>query len=225
MGYLWAVRAAFIYHWRILTAGAGYLTGIIGVAPYGIALAWMAAANGDPSVVLHISAGVFLMFSWNFSVARIGFSLQYEMRNGTLELNLVSRTPLMIVVLAKAMAVVALAPLTGLVGFAAVVIVSQSLPHSPNPAAVLVSVGVGMVTILGVGFLSAPIAHLSRLVPITHGLAAFRQAVTGAEIGAVASLLAGELAVALSYGLVGYLIFRLAEMNATRLGSLAQEIE
>lgn len=162
MGYLWAVRAAFIYHWRILSAGAGYLTGVIGVAPYAIAVAWMAAANGDPSVVLHISAGVFLMFCWNFSVARIGFSLQNEMGNGTLELSLVSRTPLMIVQLGKALAVVAFAPLTGLVGFVAVVIVSQSLPHSPNPAAVLVSVGVGMVAILGVGFLSAPIAVLTR---------------------------------------------------------------
>ena len=94
MGYLWAVRAAFIYHWRILTAGAGYLTGVIGVAPYGIAVAWMATANGDPLVVLHISAGVFLMFYWNFSVARIGFSLQSEMRTGTLELNMVSRREL-----------------------------------------------------------------------------------------------------------------------------------
>lgn len=162
MGHIWAVRAAFIYQWKSLTASARYLTGIIGVAPYGIAVAWMAAANGDPSVVLHISAGVFLMFCWNFSVARLGFSLQDEMRNGTLELNLVSRTPLMMVLLGKALAVVAFAPLTGLVGFAAVVIVSQSLPQSPNPAALLVSVGVGMVAILGVGFLSAPIAVLAR---------------------------------------------------------------
>lgn len=79
--------------------------------------------------------------------------------------------------------------------------------------------------VIPIGELPASLAQLSWLVPITHGLAAFREAVTGASVSSVAHLLAGELAVALSYGLVGYLIFRLAEMHATRLGSLEQPVE
>ena len=48
---------------------------------------------------------------------------------------------------------------------------------------------------------------------------------TGTGISSVADLLAGELAVGLSYGLVGYLIFSLAEMRASRLGGLERPIE
>ena len=79
--------------------------------------------------------------------------------------------------------------------------------------------------VIPVEALPASLAQFSRLVPVTHGLAAFREAVTGAGASSVADLLAGELAVALGYGLAGYLIFRLAEMYATRLGSLEQQIE
>ncbi len=58
------------------------------------------------------------------------------------------------------------------------------------------------------------------LLPLTHGVEALRQAFAGASIADVGDELIREGLVALAYGVVSYVAFRLLERHARRSGAL-----
>jgi len=59
---------------------------------------------------------------------------------------------------------------------------------------------------------------ISTALPLTRGVQAAREVVSGAELSQVAGLLAGELGVGLAYALIGYAMFRWLENRARRGG-------
>ncbi len=61
---------------------------------------------------------------------------------------------------------------------------------------------------------------VSSILPLTRGIAAGRQLVAGGSLSEVAPLLAGELAIGIAYGLLGYGLFSAFETVAKRRGSL-----
>ncbi len=61
---------------------------------------------------------------------------------------------------------------------------------------------------------------ISQVLPLTRGIEAARALVAGADFHTVAPLLLGELAVGLTYGLLGYFLFSWFEYQAKRLGTL-----
>ena len=66
--------------------------------------------------------------------------------------------------------------------------------------------------------------YLGNVLPLTHGVAAFREAFTGAGPAAVGGHLLWELAVGVCYGLSGYLLFRFVEADARRRGAYETSI-
>jgi ABC-2 type transport system permease protein len=62
--------------------------------------------------------------------------------------------------------------------------------------------------------------YISWALPLTRGIQAAREIVSGAHVSQVANLLAGELAIGMMYLAVGYLLFRFFEMEAKRRGTL-----
>ena len=76
-------------------------------------VAWIASQTKDPIVISYLALGGPLMTVWNITVFRTGWSLLGEVLEGTLDLALVSRTPLILVTLGK---VGALATFSTLVG-------------------------------------------------------------------------------------------------------------
>ena len=61
-------------------------------------------------------------------------------------------------------------------------------------------------------------------LPLTHGVAAFREAFHGADLVSVGGQLLWELAVGVCYGLLGYLCFRFVEVDAKRRGAYETSI-
>jgi ABC-2 type transport system permease protein len=61
--------------------------------------------------------------------------------------------------------------------------------------------------------------ELGALLPITHGLAAAREAFAGAGLAAIREELLWEAVVGLAYGVLGYAMFRFSEGYARRSGS------
>ena len=61
---------------------------------------------------------------------------------------------------------------------------------------------------------------ISSGLPLTHGIAAARALITGANWQDIAPLLGGELAVGLVYGFLGYILFSWFETQAKRTGKL-----
>lgn len=66
--------------------------------------------------------------------------------------------------------------------------------------------------------LPAVLQAISYALPLTRGVEAARQAATGGTLAQVAGLLAGEVLVGLTYAVLGYALFRLAEGWARRGG-------
>ena len=66
------------------------------------------------------------------------------------------------------------------------------------------------------GFLS----QVGHVLPLTHGLAAFRESFTGASVASVGNDLLLELAVGLAYAVVGFALFRIVESLSKRRGLL-----
>ena len=60
----------------------------------------------------------------------------------------------------------------------------------------------------------------SSVLPLTRGIAAARLLVQGASLSEVTPLLLGELAVGIVYGLLGYLLFAVIEVEAKKRGTL-----
>jgi len=68
--------------------------------------------------------------------------------------------------------------------------------------------------------LPAWVQAISSALPLTRGIAAARLLVQGSSLTEVMPLLAGELAVGLVYGLLGYLMFAIFEVEAKKRGTL-----
>ena len=65
----------------------------------------------------------------------------------------------------------------------------------------------------------AALRGVAHLLPLTHGLQAFRDAFDGAGVTSVGWDLIGELLVAVGYGIAGPILFRLFEADAKRKGT------
>ena len=68
------------------------------------------------------------------------------------------------------------------------------------------------------------LGYLGHVLPLTHGVAAFREAFDGATPATVRGHLLWELAVGICYGLLGYLFFRFVEADARRRGAYETSI-
>ena len=81
-------------------------------------------------------------------------------------------------------------------------------------SAILLLTGV----LIPVSVLPVPLQALAQILPLTHGLEAFRAAFAGADITVATDALLWEIAIALAYGVVGFVSFRLIGEAARRTG-------
>ena len=66
--------------------------------------------------------------------------------------------------------------------------------------------------------------YFGDVLPLTHGVVAFRQAFVGVDLASVGTHLLWELAVGVCYGVVGYMFFRFVEVDAKRRGAYETSI-
>lgn len=72
--------------------------------------------------------------------------------------------------------------------------------------------------IIPISSLPAPLAALSQILPLTHGLVAFRSAFDGAGVQSLSALLLGEFIVGLGYAILGVVVYHAVEIFAKRRG-------
>ena len=160
MGHLYAMRAAFICQWRLMMRYGGFWP-FLGTLPYVIVLAWIARASERAEVVTFMFFGAFLIVVWNFVVARMGASYAQEWWLGTFDFNMISRTPMVTILVGKIMSYAVFGPFLGLSGFLIVVVISERTVSIPNPVALAISLVSAMVAMVAVGFISAPLSVLA----------------------------------------------------------------
>lgn len=160
MGNVLALRGAFIQQWRVMASGYQLLMVSIGQIPTAIAAAWIVRGSDERGVALTIAVGAAFVVVWNVCVFRTGWSLLDERWSGTLELNLLSRSPLTIVMLGKSLANVVFFGLIGLLALAAALLVAQRPIHIEHPAAFAAALLAVAVAVIALQFLFSPLAFL-----------------------------------------------------------------
>ena len=157
IGHWHTLQAAFYRELKIIVGSASYTSILIGAIPITAMLAWIASRSDNPTVLAYISVGASLMIIWNSSLMRMGWLVSEELFAGTLELNMVSRTPFMLVVFGKALAVSVFNILGGAVAFVTVLVVAQDLVEISNTPLLLTSLFFAMLALISAGFLFAPL--------------------------------------------------------------------
>lgn len=124
-------------------------------------IAWIASRTDDPAILGYLAVGGPLMVVWNIVVFRTGWALLGELFEGTLDLALVSRTPLILVTLGKSFALIVFTTLLGATSsvlvFLAIVGRTIEIPSLPILA---VSFIVAIVSLMALSFVFAPFGVL-----------------------------------------------------------------
>ena len=162
MGNLYALRATYIHHLRLLFRKGFYLRFPFAYLPSTLVLAWIASRSDDPAVVQYIAYGAFILTVWNQFLTAMPWVLREELFDGTFALTVMTRTPVMLMVFGSSLASATLALVFGVLAFITVLLISGQPLDASNVALLAASVAVTVLAILTIGYLLSPLAVLRR---------------------------------------------------------------
>ncbi len=160
VGNLYALGGAFLQQWRNVRRTASYANFVIAGIPNVIILAWIANKSDNPVAITYIALGASLMLVWTNAVFRMGWALSDERWGGLLDVSLVSRTPLIVTMLGKSLALCFFSLLTGAGAFVMILIASQHTVAIANLPLAIVSLAITLFVVICTGFVFSPITIL-----------------------------------------------------------------
>jgi ABC-type multidrug transport system permease subunit len=166
--HLIAIYGAFVQQWKVLSPGWYWLMGMVANVPTVAVFAWIATQSGRSSVVGYLAIGVFLMTLWNQSQVGIRWSVYGEAFQGTIEFSLLSRAPLGVFLLGKALAHAAAAARPALVALVVAFLVSRQAPTVADPVGLVLAIVAAILGVVATAFAFAPLSVLAarQLDPI-----------------------------------------------------------
>ena len=160
MNNLRVIRFAFFQQLKMAAANLTSFALIANNIPTAAMLAWIANSGSDARVLAHVAVGVFMMAVWNYTLFNVGWSLSGELFSGTLELSLISRTPLVVVMFGKSIAVAAYGMVAGLAGLIGYFAVAQEVPEVASLPLLILSIGIALLALITTTFMFAPFTVL-----------------------------------------------------------------
>lgn len=161
MKLLRAIIAAFVQQWKQTATSIWNLSFLIGSVPTVAVIAWVAIQSDNPDVVTYLLVGAPLIGVWNGVIFRVGWSLNRELTGRTLEFAIISRTPMMLVMLGKSLAELVYGIPTGIVALITMLIVIRQVPVVADVSLLLVSL---VFIVIGLAMTSLLLAPLMVLV-------------------------------------------------------------
>ena len=156
MGILYALAGSFRQQWKVSLSSQQHLDWLLGILPQIFIVLWMAGQSDDRTVFDYVAVGSLFWVLWTMTVFRIGSSLTHEFYEGTLEAGLTSRTPLMLIILGKAAAVMVLSLIASTLVMVVVLGVLQHWIDIASIPLLIVSVGFVTLALFATGFIFAP---------------------------------------------------------------------
>ena len=157
MDYVRALPTILVLHLRAVVTPMMLINSSISAVPLVAVVTWIATRSQDSKPIAYIAIGVILLAIWQIGIFLSGWSLADEFRQGTVDYTMVSRTPLRVVILTKALATLIMAIPSSLFAFATVQLISRELIEVERPLFLLVSIVVAAWSIIAVGYLFAPL--------------------------------------------------------------------
>ena len=133
---------------------------IPGASGPAITLGWAAGKGDNPEALAFIFVGFSLYTMWLMGIAMIGWSLSNEAWVGTLDLMMTTRTPLPIIMLGKALGIMAFTGTIGVIAFFVVLVSTGATPSIESVPLLAASVFLSIASLISIHFIFAPAAFM-----------------------------------------------------------------
>lgn len=161
MNQIRAMIASGIQQWKQISLTGGNLSLHLASVPMAAVITWIALQRGDPAALSYLLVGLPLMTVWSGVVFRIGYTLNNEMSNQVLQFAYISRTPMILISLGKAVSQVIWGLPTGLVSLVVVYSMTRMVPQVADVGSLLISL---LLVIMGIAVASLFFSPLMVLV-------------------------------------------------------------
>ncbi len=156
-----ALAASVVQQWKQFSTYFGNLGFFLATIPMAVVYTWIALQKGDREVLSYLSIGLPLMTVWSGVAFRIGYTLSTELSSQVLQFVYISRTPVIIVSLGKALAQVLWGLPMGIFSFFVILLMTRTLPEVSHPLALVISL---LLVIIGITVASLFFSPLMVLV-------------------------------------------------------------
>ena len=130
--------------------------------PSMLVLGWIASRSDDPAVVQYIAYGAFILTMWNQYLTAMMWVLTEELFEGTFALTVVTRTPVMIMVLGKSLATATFGLVYGVLAFITILFIAGQPLDTGSTSLLAPALVVAVLAILTTGFVLSPLFALRR---------------------------------------------------------------
>ena len=160
VGHFYAVRGAFLQQWRVTASVRELVLISIFQTPLAVGLGWVARSSDEPAVVATVAIGAGLMILWSMAVFYTGFAMTDELFGGTLELNMLSHSPVAFVMLGKSLAFMTFYAMPAAIGGVGAWLMAGSDASVARPELFALSGLVVLASVVVVQFLFSPLTLL-----------------------------------------------------------------
>ncbi len=161
LAYRYPLRVAFVRHLKQMFSDLNNFGVFLTVFPQAIVIGYIASRSNDAALVTYITIGMCLLAAWTAGVFYMGWSLSDEIFAGTLDFMLTARTPLMVVLFGKALALELIGLAGGLVASGMVLAFSGFHLTVANVPALLLAGVVSLFALVAASFAFAPLSVLA----------------------------------------------------------------
>lgn len=162
MGYIYAFISAFVEQLKYDMHLGEVLFFLVINIPLAVVLAWIASKGSSSVPIDYLVVGVLLMSLWNRVSIRLGWSITGDILVGTYDYIATTRTPLALVVFARALGISVLGILSGLFPILAILWISGKFIQVSDPLLLVFGIAVGAFSVLSVSIIFAPLFLLVR---------------------------------------------------------------
>lgn len=162
MGYVYAFTSAFSERLKSDFHLGEVLFFLVVNIPLAVVLAWIASKGSSSVPIDYLFVGVLLMSIWNRVSIRLGWTITGDILMGTYDYIAAARTPLALVVFARALAISVLGTLSGLLPVLVIAWISGKFIQVSEPWLLAFAIAVGAISVLAVSIIFAPLFLLVR---------------------------------------------------------------
>ena len=162
MGYIYAFASAFSERLKSDFQLGEVLFFLVVNIPLAVVLAWIASKGASSVPIDYLFVGVLLMSIWNRVSIRLGWTITGDILMGTYDYIATARTPLALVVFARALAISVLGTLSGLLPVLVIAWISGKFIHVSEPWLLAFGIAIGAFSVLSVSIIFAPLFLLVR---------------------------------------------------------------
>lgn len=162
MGYVYAFVSTFVERVKANLHWGEILVSLVTHVPLAFVLAWIAGESSSSVPIDYLFVGVLLMSIWNRVAIRLGWSITWDILNGTYDYIAAARTPLAMVIFARALALVVPGILSALLPLFVIGWIAGEVIQVTEPLLLLFGIGIGAFSVLSVAIVFAPLFLLVR---------------------------------------------------------------